>query len=262
MIISHKDKVVLVTGGSEGIGRAIAKSFAADGAKVAICARTKETVDQAARELQEETGSEVRPFVCDVAKPEEIRAFVDGAAKHFGRIDVLVNNAHAPILGMPTELSDEVYEETVRVKPLGYVYCSLAAIPHMKKQGSGRIIMILGDSLRSPGIGVTAGIANVSSLNFAKALSDELAPDNIRVVCVAPGLVNTRRWPWIAEYLSSKESIPMEQANGMLLNAIPLKRLGEPEEIANVVSFMASDLASYMTGCLVTVDGGMARSIL
>lgn len=262
MVINLNGRVALVTGGSEGIGRAIARTFAREGVKVAICSRRQEAIEEAARSIQADTGSEVLPLVADIGRHQDVRNFVRAAADHFGRIDILVNNAHEPPLGLPMELDDEVYEESVRVKPLGYIRCSREVVPYLRRQGGGRIIMVIGGSLRSPGNNVAAGIGNSATLNFAKGLADELAKDNILVNCVAPGLTKTRRWPWHLEYVAQKQGISAEEAERRFVTSIPLGRVGEAQEMANVVLFLASDLASYMTGSLLTVDGGLSRSIL
>ena len=262
MVIDLNGKVALVTGASEGIGRVVAHTFARVGVRVAICSRRREAIEEAARLIQAETGSEVLPVVADIGRRQDIGNFVQTAANHFGRIDILVNNAHEPPMGLPMELDDEAYEESVRVKPLGYIYCSREVVPYMRRQGGGRIIMVVGGSLRSPGTHVSAGISNAAALNFAKGLADELGKDNILVNSVAPGLTSTRRWPWHLEYAAKRQGISAEEAERRLLSQVPLGRVGEAQDVANVVLFLASDLASYITGSLVTVDGGVSRSML
>lgn len=262
MQINLNGKVALVTGASEGIGRAVAHTFAREGVKVAICSRRREAIEEAARAIQDDTGSEVLPVVADIGRRQDIRNFVQSAADRFGHIDILVNNAHEPPLGSPMELDDEIYEESVRVKPLGYIYCTREVVPHMRRQGGGRIIMVIGGSLRSPGINVTAGIGNSATLNFAKGLADEVAKDNILVNCVAPGLTATRRWPWHLEYVAKKQGLSVEEAKRRFVSQIPLGRVGSAQDMANAVLFLASDLANYMTGSLITVDGGLSRNIL
>ena len=187
------DKVALVTGGSRGIGKAVALALAAQGCHVGLCGRTEDTLEQTASEIRER-GVKAWPIVADVSRLEDIQAFVTGAAAEAGRIDLLVNNAVTSKSAPFDEQTDDHWRYHIDVKLMAYIRCAREVLPHMKRQGAGRIVNIGGMTARiAAPLRVTNGIVNAGIANFTKQLAGHVAPDNITVNCVHPGSTATDR---------------------------------------------------------------------
>lgn len=240
-------KVVLITGGTRGIGRACAKTFAAAGATVAICGRNQETAETAAADVSSETGGAVRGYVADMADGASVDALVKEVTNDLGPIAVLVNNAGITRDGLLMRMKDEDWFAVMRTNLDGVFYCCRAVSRGMLKQRYGRIVNI------SSVIGVhgQAGQSNYAAakagmIGFSKSLAQELATRNVTVNVLAPGYIETDMTAGITG--------DMEAA---LLKRIPVGRVGQVNEIASVVAFLASPEASYITGAVVPVDGGL-----
>jgi len=265
MDLGLKGKVALVTGAGRGIGKTIALTLAEEGCHLAICARGKEELESAAKEIRAK-GVEVLALQSDVTKPEDNKNFVSQAAKKFGRIDILVNNAGVGPLSDPLELPEEVFRHHMDLMLFGPIQLCKQVIPHMRKQGWGRIINISSIFGKQPG-----GLLDYDSIKAAlqmvtKDLSNYLAKDNILVNVVCPGPVRTRLWEGpgeLADQLGKKlgMSIP-EVMKWFAEQNIPLGHHGDPEDIANMVAFLASDKAKFITGQAINVDGGMVKSLI
>ncbi len=263
MDLGLKGKVALVTGGSKGIGKAVARGLVQEGAKVAICARNKALLEQAAKEIAEQAGGEVLPLVGDLTRPEDVQRIVDTTVGHFGRIDILVNNAGSAPGGEILSLTEEDWQQALQLKFMGYVRCSKAVIPHMLKQGGGRIVNIVGnDGVKPVGFEITPSAANAADLAVTVALADQYGKHNILVNAINPGPVDTERWDQIIRGIAKMRGIRVEEAQKKAERSIPLGRICTPEEVANVAVFVASARASFMNGALITLDGGQRKALL
>ncbi|MGE5524349.1 MAG: SDR family oxidoreductase [Rhodospirillaceae bacterium] len=254
MDLGLKGKVAVVTGGTEGIGRATALKLAQEGASVAICARRKEPLDRVAGEISR-TGAPVLAVAADMSKSADIERFMQAVVDRFGRIDILVNNAGTSSRGKFLEVDDAKWTEDLELKVFGAIRCSRLAIPHMRKQGGGRIVNITISSAKQPGAqSMPTSVSRAAGLAITKALSKEFAADNILVNTVCIGKIKSGQH----ERRYTKDGISAEQYYGEMAKDIPMKRVGEAEEVANVIAFLASDAASYVTGSSINLDGGIS----
>lgn len=253
-------KGAVVAGGSTGIGRATAFALARAGADVAICARHRDDLEETAKEIAIATGRLVVPIVADMGKYDDIQRFVSEAATRLGRIDILVNSAGDVARGHVTELPDEAFVDAIQVKLLGSIRCARAVLPYMRQRGGGCIIMIAGSAGRETGAGTaTRGIVNAGIINFTKSLGDGVAKDNIRVIAISPGPINTRQTLNRAEAMAQEQGVSREQILQRFIAGIPLGRLGEPEDIADTILFLVSERARFITATTIVVDGGSGR---
>ncbi|MCP8317130.1 MAG: SDR family oxidoreductase [archaeon] len=260
MELGLRGKVAVVTGASKGIGKAIAIGLAQEGVKLAICARGEDGLKETANEIELKTGVDVFWKVADITEHEDVKNFFELIIERFGRIDILVNNAGRAQPGTFDELSDEDWMNDIKVKLFSMIRCSREAIPCMKKQRWGRIININAIIGRQSLPGFMATTTNRGScLAFTKALSDELAKYNILVNSVNIGFVKTPQW--INIHKKRGKELTFEQFMQKFIDYIPLGRWGEPEEVANVVVFLASERSSYITGASIDVGGGFGRYI-
>jgi NAD(P)-dependent dehydrogenase (short-subunit alcohol dehydrogenase family) len=253
-----RGKKAIVTGGSKGLGRAIAEELAQEGADVAICARNAEQVDRAGTELKE-FGTTVYAAAADVTLPEQVTSFVQAAAGALGGIDILVNNAGRARPGNFEALTDEDWQGDLDVKLFSMIRCSRAVLPHLRARGGGRIININAVYGKYPDPAFFATSTDrAACMAFTKALSMELARDGILVNSVNIGFVVTPQWKHIhqrrAPELSEDEFFAQ-----MTAAEVPLGRFGQPDEVGAVVAFLASDRASYVTGASIDVAGGMGK---
>ena len=262
MDLQLKGKVAVVTGGSLGIGRAVTEALVAEGVRVAIVARSRDTLEQAAREITQASGVEVLPVVADVSSTEQVNAMMDKVAAHFGRIDILVNGAAHPgglVRSAIEEADPEGLLKDIDIKVVGYMRCAKAASAHMKKNGFGRIVNIGG--LTGRGSKQLSGMRNVAICHMTKVLSDQLGPAGITVNVIHPGVVDT---PHIHELYAKEAKIqgltPAEvEAN--YIKVTPIRRTLQPAEIADAVLFLASPRSGAITGESIGVDGGITRGI-
>ena len=263
MDLGLKGKVGLVTGGSKGIGLACARNLAREGAHVGIVARGKALVEQRASEIAREAGVRTLPLVGDMAKGEDAQRVVRQTHEHFGRIDILVNCAGSSPGGTVEALREEQWYESLNLKFMGYVRTCTAVTPIMKKQKSGRIINVIGnDGIKPIYFELTPGAANAAGINFTQAIAEELAQHGVLVNCVNPGPVDTERWWGLVRTLATSRNISEEAANVLAIRSIPLGRLCTAEEVANVVTFPASDKATFVVGAAITLDGGQRKAIM
>jgi NAD(P)-dependent dehydrogenase (short-subunit alcohol dehydrogenase family) len=254
-------RVALVTGGSKGIGRAIAQVLAAEGVHVALCARGAEDLDKAAAEIAA-LGVRTLAIPTDMTDPAQVQAFVDRAAAHFGRVDILINNAVTSTQNTFTVLSDEEFRYHIDCKVLGYIRCARAALPHLEANGWGRIVNIAGMTARIvTEYRITNGVVNAAVTNFSKHLSEQVGKLGITVNAIHPGYTLTPRLESILRKWAEIEKISIEEASAQRTKEIPIGRFIKPEELANLAAFLCSDLAGAITGQAIAVDGGSGRSI-
>ena len=260
MDLGLRNKVVIITGGSRGIGKAVAKAFAAEGAKVVIGARNEETL----RKTAEEIGGEVLPVSVDLTTWEGVNKMINTTIEKFGRIDVLVNNAGAaPGDTLETMDEERFIEGGLKLKLLGYMRCINAVIPHMRKQGGGRIINIIGnDGNRYPYWEFGATLVNAACIAMVKALAQQYGRENILINAVNPGPVKTERWDWLVQRFAEDWGTDFESANYYAIKSIPLERLCTPEEVAYLVLFLASEKASFINGAVINIDGSQMKPLM
>ena len=263
MDLGLKDKVAVVGASSKGLGKAIALGLAEEGAKVTICARAAETLEETAAEIHEKTGAEVLAVPTDVSQPEQVSGLIAKAIDRFGEIDILVSNAGGPRAGRFADLSLEDYQAALHLNLLSTINLCRGVVPSMKARGGGRIINLTSISVKQPVDGLMlSNMARTGVIGFAKTLASELAPDNILINNVCPGVIFTDRIKQLATVRAEEAGITYEEALANMTQEIPLGRIGDPKEFANLVVFLASGRASYITGTTIQVDGGMSKGLL
>lgn len=256
-------KVALITGGSKGIGRAIASALASEGASIAICARGEELLKRTSGEIQQSTGAKVAPFAADLTRMEDVTRMVEAVIGHFGRIDILVNNAGSAPGGVLETLTEEQWAQALQLKFMGYVRCTKAVIPHMRKQGRGRVVNVVGnDGVKHSYWEISPGAANAADLNLTLSLAEQYAKENITFVAINPGPVRTERWDTLVTQMARDRGISFEEANRRAIASIPLGRLCTPEEVADVAAFLASDRAHFINGTMINIDGAQRKAIM
>ncbi|MCB1739751.1 MAG: SDR family oxidoreductase [Gammaproteobacteria bacterium] len=257
MDLGVKDKVAIVTGGSEGIGRAAATRLSQEGARVALVARTQSDLDRVAAEIAAATGNEVIGIGTDVRDESAVKAMVEQVAKRWGRIDILINNAGTSSAMKFEEMTDEVLDEDFTLKVKGAVYCTRHALPYLKKtKGCICNTTTPGGKAPAPGSQPTA-LSRAAGISLTKAWSKEFAADGVRVNTVCVGLFKSRQHRRRWERRQQQESsYSMDDHWQSLAGRVPMGRVGEAEEAGDVIAFLCSERASYVTGTAINVDGG------
>lgn len=250
MDLQLKGKHILITGGSKGIGRAIAEALIEEGANVSIAARGIEALEQ----TKEELGGSVSIFQADLLKADERAALIRSFMEQHGTIDVLINNAGGSNGGKVAETDMDLFYEAMELNYFSAVHLSKLAVEEMKKKQSGAIINITSVFGRESGGKVTYNNAKAALISFTKSLADEVIRDGIRVNSVAPGSILHESGNWKRRLEENPEKI-----NAFVQNEIPAGRFGTAEEVANVVAFLASEKASWLVGTSINVDGGQSR---
>jgi 3-oxoacyl-[acyl-carrier protein] reductase len=257
------NKCAIVCAASKGLGRATALALARGGARVAICARSADPLRATAEAIRAATGATVLPIVADLSRAADVDALVEQAAAGLGGIDILVTNTGGPKSGPFETLTDADWAAAIDSLVMSVVRLSRGVIPYMRQRGGGRIIHVTSVSVKQPIEGlVLSNALRAAVTGLARTLANELAPDRILVNCVAPGYTRTDRVVELAEASAAREGTTPEEVQRRTEAKIPLGRMGEPEEFGEVVAFLASDRASYVTGTTVQVDGGFVRSLL
>ncbi|MEM9355458.1 MAG: SDR family oxidoreductase [Pseudomonadota bacterium] len=257
-----ENKVALVTGGSRGIGRAIALTLASHGAHVAICGRNQISLDETAGEI-EILGGTCWPIQADVSHPEDIDRLVATTASEAGRIDILVNNAVTSTSAPFDELTDDLFRYHIDVKLMAYIRIARLVLPHLQAQGSGRIVNIGGMTARivAP-LRMTNGVVNAGVSNFTKQFAGYAAKHHVTVNCVHPGYTATERVTQIFEREAENSGCSVEDIVQRRTADIPLGQLIQPDDIASAVLFFCSPLAQMVTGQCIAVDGGSGEAVV
>jgi 3-oxoacyl-[acyl-carrier protein] reductase len=262
MDLGLRGKVAVVAAASKGLGKAVARGLAAEGVSLALCSRDQSAIDRAAAEIRAETGAAVLPLAVDLTDEAAIREFIRRTAEEYGRIDILFSNTGGPPPGTFTTVDDAAWERAFRLIHLSAVRLTREVLPHLRRQGGGRIVystsisvmqpidnLILSNSLRS------------AVLLMAKTLEIDAARDNILVNVVCPGRIYTERIEQLDRARAQQTGQSVAEVARQAEAAIPLGRSGRPEEFANVVTFLCSERASYLTGTVIQIDGGQYRGV-
>lgn len=262
MDLGIKDRVALVAASSKGLGKAIAFGLSREGARIAICARNRDRLFKTRDEITSETGGEVKAFIADVTDREQVNQMVERIIDEFGTIHILVCNAGGPRSGMAEEFSPSDYRAALDLNLMSTIILCYEVIPHMKKQKWGRIINMTSISAKQPIDNlILSNTSRAGIMGFSKSLSNQLAPLGISVNSVCPGYINTERVDNLAKSFEASREGTVKDFYSNIEKAIPLGRLGTPEEIAHAVTFLASEGAGYITGVAMHVDGGFIKGL-
>ena len=257
-------KRAMVTGGSRGIGKAIAFALASEGVDVAIVARNLGPLSETASEIAAKTGRKVVPLTGNTGDDASVKAFVAEAVSQLGGLDILVNNAAQPGGQRPVpklaEITAEAFNEDMNVKVMGYLRCAREAAPHMAANRWGRIINISGLAARSSGTTI-GSMRNVAVAAMTKNLADELGPSGINVTVVHPGLTRTEATPGVIHARAQREGLTEPEVEAQMAQANSVRRIISASDIAHIVAFLASPLAVAISGDAIAAGGGVGRAI-
>jgi 3-oxoacyl-[acyl-carrier protein] reductase len=262
MDLGLKDRVAIVAASSQGLGKAVALGLAREGAKLALCARTESTLETTADEIRRETGAEILTRAIDVTVHEDVRHFVADTAAHFGRLDICVANAGGPPSKTFAETTLEDWLAASDLNLMSTVCFAKAALPIMQERRWGRFITITSVSVKQPidGLILSNSIrAGVSGL--VKSLANEYGPYNVLVNNVCPGYTATARLLGLGTTLAERRGVSQKEIEEGWAKQAALQRVGQPEEFANVVVFLASERSSFVTGVSIQVDGGFVKGL-
>ena len=265
MQLNLSGKTAIITGGSAGIGLACAQALYAEGVSVLIAARNEERLAQALSAVAghaPESKAEALSVSADVSTAEGVERVVARALSAWGGLDILINNAGSAPSGDFYDLSDDAYHGAWDLKLLGYMRMVRAVAPQMKARRDGRIVNIVGAAAHNPTPTFLAGsTANAAIINFTKGISQDLAPYGVRINAISPGPVNTERARQLARQEAAAHGITVEEATARRIASIPLGRMAEADEIADMALFLASDRAASVTGAELLMDGGATASV-
>ncbi|MEY4095431.1 MAG: hypothetical protein RLZZ53_2630 [Acidobacteriota bacterium] len=257
-----KGKRAIVMAASRGLGYASALGLAREGCRLVICSRDKQRIDNAAEQIRKATGADVTALEADVSSATEAKRLVDAAVSAYGGLEIVVHNAGGPPAGETLAMNEDQWQKAFEQNLLSFTRIVSAAVPEMKKAGYGRILTIASSSIKQP-------IPNLALSNalragvwgLAKTLSRELGPSGILVNVIAPGRIDTERIAELDAAMATKIGKSVEDVRKTSVGTIPLGRLGRPEELANLVVFLASEAGSYITGQAITVDGAAGNAL-
>jgi len=263
MDLQLKGKTALVTGGSEGIGKGIARALAREGVDVAVCARRKDKLEAAAAEIAKETGRRIVAIPADLTKDPDAKNFVEKSHQALGRIDILVNNAGSAPGGIIEHLSEADWAQAMQLKFMGYVRCLRYTLPIMVRQGGGRVVNLIGnDGVKHSYWEIAPGAANAAGQNLTMSLAGQYGKHNISLCAVNPGPVRTERWAGLVKAMSRDMKLSYEEADKLAPASIPMGRIAEVEEVANLVAMLASPLMHFVNGTMIEVDGGQQKPLM
>src|SRR5580693_4669323 len=252
MDLAMTGKKAIVTGASEGIGKAITLAFAREGVDVAICARRKEPLEATAAEIAKATGRKIFAIPADLTKPADAESFIKKAHTALGRIDILVNNAGSAPGGVLDFLTEEHWAQSLQLKFMGYVRCLKHVLLIMQKQGRGRVVNLIGnDGVKPSYWEIAPGAANAAGQNLTRALAGQYGKYGISLVAVNPGPVRTERWAGLVAAMARDMKLSYEEADRLAPASIPTGRIAEPEEVADLVVMLASPRMHNVNGTMI-----------
>src|SRR5499426_3343666 len=250
-----KGKIAIVTGGSEGMGRAAVERFARSGAHVTMCARRKDVLERAAEDIRKATGGELLPLSADMTRAVDCEAVVAATVRQFGGVDILLNNAGTSSAAPFEKVSDESWQADFDLKVMGAIRMSRLVIPHMKQRGGGRIINVTTVGGKAPRAqGLPTSVSRAAGINLTKSLANEYAGDRILVNTICIGLVKSAQ-------IARRAKGDLEAHYAELGKRVPVGRVAEASEFADLVAFLASERASYITGTAINFDGGISPMV-
>lgn len=256
-------KTAIVAAASKGLGKAAALGFANEGTNLAICAREKTALVKTAEEIMSATSARVLPIITDITNPDDIQKLVTKVADEFGRIDILVTNAGGPPTGLFSNFDDKDWQDAITLNLLSTIRLCRQAIPYMRKAGGGRIVNVVSVAAKQPIEGlILSNSIRAAVIGLAKTLSSELAGDNILVNNICPGWILTDRLSSVVRKRAEAQGETYETALADITANIPLGRCGTPKEVADLIVFLCSERASYITGATIQVDGGLIKGLL
>jgi 3-oxoacyl-[acyl-carrier protein] reductase len=263
MNLGLKDKVAIVAAASKGLGKAIALGLAEEGANVAICSRNGDSIKSTADEISTMAGSDVLPIRADVTIESDIQQLIEQTLARFSRIDILVCNAGGPPGGLFGDFSADDWRKGIELNLMSTINLCRHVVPQMKQQKWGRILTVTSVAAKQPVDGlILSNASRAGVVGFSKTLAKELAADNITVNCVCPGYTLTERVEQLGRTLADREGVAVEHIYQRWESNIPMGRMGQPREFADLVVFLASERASYITGTTIQVDGGFVKGLL
>ncbi len=263
MDLQLKDKTALVTGGSAGIGKGIARMLAHEGVDVAICARRPDVLAAAADEIARETGRRIVAIPADLTSEDDAKAFVTKAHAALARIDILVNNAGSAPGGVIEHLSEADWAQSLQLKFMGYVRCLRYVLPIMVAQGGGRIVNLIGnDGVKPSYWEIAPGAANAAGQNLTRSLAGQYGRHGISFCAVNPGPVRTERWDGLVKAMARDMKLSYDEADKLAPASIPLGRIAEVDEVAALVVMLASPLMHMVNGTMIEIDGGQEKSLM
>ena len=263
MDLGLKGKTALVGASSRGLGRAVAEELAKEGTSLVICARTVAPLEEAGQQIHDDTGADVVAVPTDLTEPEDIERLIKKAEQDFGKIDILVTNTGGPPPGPFESHSVEAWSVAVEQNLNSVLNLTRAVLPAMKEAGWGRIINITSVAVKQPIDGlILSNAVRAAVTGFAKTLANEVASSGITVNNVMPGFTRTERLDGLAENIAETQGITVKEAFTRWAAQSPMGRIGEPKEFAALVTFLASERASYITGTSIPVDGGFIQALL
>lgn len=263
MNLDLHDKVAFVTGASKGIGRQVAARLAEEGCDVAITARGQEELEKTATELAKASGRNIVALAGDMSRSEDVERCVAEANDQLGPIDILVTCAGSSPGGLLENLTEDEWMQSLNLKFMGYVRTVKAVVPQMRERGSGSIVLVVGnDGLKPSYWEMTAGAANAADINFASSIAEQYGRHGVRVNTVNPGPVNTDRWDGLEKAFARDMGCDQATAHQVACNSIPLGKITEPDEVAALVAFLASDVAHSVHGAHIPIDGGQRKALM
>ncbi|SRR6266536_1319717 len=263
MDLGLKGRIALVAASSTGLGRAVADELAAEGAGLVLCARGPKALNAAREEITKSTGATVVAVVADLTKPEDAARVVQAGLEQFGRIDILVTNNGGPPTGQFESLTQEQWEAATRLTLYSALELTRQVLPGMKERNWGRILNITSIAVKQPVENLMlSNSLRAAVTGFARTLASEVATLGITVNNIMPGYTRTERLEDLAQMLADKEGVTRAEFASRWATEIPMRRLGEPRELAALAAFLVSERASYITGQSIAVDGGWIRSLL
>lgn len=263
MDLGLSGRAAIVAGASRGLGRAVARSLAGEGCRVVVNARGEDRLRETAADIEEATGTRVVPMAGDVRDEATARRLVETATEELGRLDVVVTNAGGPPSGGFADMEPADYEEALELNLLSAVRLVHAAVPVMREAGWGRIVAITSVSVKQPIPGLLlSNVARPGVVGFIKSIAAELAPHGILCNCVAPGYMATERVEELLRDRAEAAGRSVEEIREEQAAAVPIGRIGDPAELGDVVAFLASERAGYLTGLTLQVDGGYVKGLL